>query len=174
VAWRGIESPVGPLLLTAEASGDGGTPALTGIYFVDHRGGVDARVDPERLGPPGEEGAVTEVLDRTAAQLGEYFAGRRRTFDLPMAPVGTPFQHRVWAALCAIPYGQKASYGDIARRLGLGPSGSRAVGLANGSNPISIVVPCHRVIGADGSLTGYGGGLERKQFLLDLESDLLF
>ena len=84
------------------------------------------------------------------------------------------FQHRVWTALRTVPYGQTVSYGDIARRLDLGPGASRAVGLANGANPLSIVVPCHRVIGADGSLTGYGGGLERKRFLLDLESDQLF
>lgn len=173
--WRRIDSPVGPLLLTAARSGDAAGPAaLTGIFFVDHRGGADSRIDAERLGPPGDDVRIAELLDRTQAQLAEYFAGERREFDLPLAPVGTPFQHRVWAALRAIPYGQKASYGDIAGRLGLGPAAARAVGLANGSNPISIVVPCHRVIGADGSLTGYGGGLERKQFLLDLESDQLF
>jgi methylated-DNA-[protein]-cysteine S-methyltransferase len=179
--WRRIDSPVGPLLLTATASGDSGnagaegrSAALTGIFFVDHRGGADARLDAERLGPPGDDPGIAGLLDRAQAQLAEYFAGERREFDLPLAPAGTPFQHRVWAALRAIPYGQKASYGDIAGRLGLGPAAARAVGLATGSNPISIVVPCHRVIGADGTLTGYGGGLERKQFLLDLESDQLF
>ena len=114
------------------------------------------------------------MLVAARTQLGEYFARERRAFDLPLAPTGTAFQTRVWTALLDIPYGETASYGDVARRLGLLPSASRAVGLANGSNPISIVVPCHRVIGADGSLTGYGGGLDRKRYLLDLERDLLF
>ncbi len=102
-------------------------------------------------------------------QLKEYFAAERQAFELPLAARGSGFQHRVWAELEKIPYGETVSYGQIAGRLGLPPGGSRAVGLANGSNPISIVVPCHRVIGADGSLTGYGGGLDRKRYLLDLE-----
>jgi methylated-DNA-[protein]-cysteine S-methyltransferase len=114
------------------------------------------------------------VLVRTRQQLEEYFAGTRTEFDLPLAPTGTGFQLRVWQALTEIPYGRTESYGHVAARLGLVPGASRAVGLANGANPISIVVPCHRVIGANGSLTGYGGGLDRKRFLLDLEQGSLF
>jgi methylated-DNA-[protein]-cysteine S-methyltransferase len=106
--------------------------------------------------------------------LKEYFAGEREEFDLPMAPSGTGFQLRVWAALREIPYATTTSYGEIARRLELGARGARAVGLANGSNPIPIIVPCHRVVGADGSLTGYGGGLDRKRTLLAIESPGLF
>jgi methylated-DNA-[protein]-cysteine S-methyltransferase len=104
-------------------------------------------------------------------QLDEYFAGKRTQFDLPLHPIGTPFQIEVWEALKAIPYGEVRSYGDIAEQIGR-PGASRAVGLANGRNPISVIVPCHRVIGASGSLTGYGGGLERKRLLLDLEADV--
>jgi methylated-DNA-[protein]-cysteine S-methyltransferase len=102
-------------------------------------------------------------------QLGEYFAGERTDFDLRLAASGNAFERRVWRALEEIPYGETVSYGEVARRIGR-PDGARAVGLANGRNPISIVVPCHRVIGANGSLTGYGGGIERKRFLLDLEA----
>jgi len=100
---------------------------------------------------------------------GLIFAGQRTAFELPLAPEGTEFQRRVWAALQQIPYGQTWSYGELARHIG-SPAASRAVGLANGKNPIALVIPCHRVIGSDGSLTGYGGGLERKRFLLDLET----
>ena len=102
-------------------------------------------------------------------QLGQYFAGERSRFDLPLAPRGTAFEQRVWDALLEIPYGTTESYGALARRIGA-PAAARAVGLANGRNPIAIVIPCHRVIGADGSLTGFGGGLGRKRFLLDLEA----
>ena len=107
----------------------------------------------------------------TRAQLGEYFAGRRRTFDLPLTPEGTTFQCSVWMALRAIPYGATISYRALAERIGR-PSAMRAVGAANGRNPLPIVVPCHRVIGADGSLTGFGGGLPTKRFLLELEGAL--
>jgi len=106
------------------------------------------------------------------AQLHEYFDRRRTVFDLPLAPVGTPFQQRVWTALLDIPHGVTISYGELATRLG-DPKASRAVGLANGRNPISIVIPCHRVIGANGNLTGYGGGLDRKEWLLRHEGALL-
>jgi methylated-DNA-[protein]-cysteine S-methyltransferase len=106
-------------------------------------------------------------------QLAEYFDGRRRHFDLRLAPEGTPFQTRVWAELCRIPFGTTISYRELAARIGQ-PAAVRAVGLANGRNPIAIVVPCHRVIGADGSLTGYGGGLDRKRYLLGLEQGALF
>ena len=113
-----------------------------------------------------------EPFGDALVQLGEYFAGGRTHFDLPLAPSGSPFQLRVWNALREIPYGQTASYGEIARKVGV-PSAPRAVGAANGLNPIGIIVPCHRVIGSDGSLTGYGGGLERKRLLLDLEAGVL-
>lgn len=108
------------------------------------------------------------MLRLAARQLKDYFAGERTTFDLPLGAVGTEFQHRVWRALAEIPYARTWSYADLAARVG-SPGASRAVGLANGRNPISIVVPCHRVVGSDGSLTGYGGGVERKQALLQLE-----
>lgn len=160
-----MESPVGALLLT----GDGAH--LTGLFFERHKDGVDGRPSQARA---GREAADDPVLAETRRQLAEYFALARTAFELPLAPVGTPFQQRVWTALLDVPYGRTASYGQIATRLGLPPGASRAVGLANGSNPISVVVPCHRIIGSDGSLTGYGGGLERKRFLLDLEQGALF
>lgn len=160
-----LPSPVGELLLTADGS------SLTGVWFDGHKAGRDTRPGLARF---GREAPGDPLLARAATQLGEYFARERTTFDLPLDPVGTAFQRRVWTALLDVPYGRTATYGDIARRLGLLPSASRAVGLANGANPISVVVPCHRVIGADGSLTGYGGGLERKRHLLDLEQGVLF
>jgi methylated-DNA-[protein]-cysteine S-methyltransferase len=149
------DSPLDSLLLVANDE------ALTGIYFADGRSQAG-------VGGDWKEQPTHPVLQAAKRQLGEYFAGRRKTFDLPLAPSGTPFQHRVWQALLTIPYGETQSYADIARRIG-NPKAVRAVGAANGANPISIVVPCHRVIGADGSLTGYGGGLPRKRKLLALE-----
>jgi methylated-DNA-[protein]-cysteine S-methyltransferase len=149
-----VESPIGELLLV----GDG--HALHGLHMQGGRTAV--RVDP---GWRPAEGPFAGV--RT--QLAQYFAGERLHFDVSLAIAGTPFQRRVWRALREIPYGETTSYGDIARRLGR-PSASRAVGLANGRNPIAVIVPCHRVIGSDGSLTGYGGGVERKRLLLDLEA----
>jgi methylated-DNA-[protein]-cysteine S-methyltransferase len=122
---------------------------------------------PDRPAPSGPR-QRTDVLVRTAAQLAEYFAGERRDFDLPLAPRGTVFQRDVWSALARIPYGVTCSYGDLAREVGR-PSASRAVGAANGRNPIAIILPCHRVIGASGALTGYGGGLPLKRWLLDHE-----
>ena len=107
-------------------------------------------------------------------QLREYFARDRKAFDLPLGPEGSEFQRQVWRQLELIPWGETASYGEVARRMGMTNAASRAVGLANGRNPIPIVIPCHRVIGADGTLTGYGGGVERKQVLLALEQDALF
>jgi methylated-DNA-[protein]-cysteine S-methyltransferase len=152
-----VDSPIGELLLT----GDG--VALQGLYMQEGRRPMTIR--PEWT-------AADEPFAEACAQLTEYFEGRRREFELPLAPSGTPFQLRVWNSLRQIPYGETASYGEIARRVGV-PSAPRAVGVANGLNPIAIVVPCHRVIGADGSLTGYGGGLERKRVLLELEAGLL-
>lgn len=158
-----MPSPVGVLLLTATDAG------LTRVYFERHRH-MDP-IDPA-WHPVGEAaGPAVDVLREARAQLEAYFAAQLRTFDLPLAATGTPFQQRVWAQLREIPWGRTVSYGDIARRLG-DPGSSRAVGLANGRNPISIVVPCHRVIGADGSLTGYGGGMERKRWLLAHEGAL--
>src|ERR1700690_2867719 len=125
----------------------------------------DAERHIERSVTGAAEDPSATPLPLAARQLAEYFAGARRVFDLPLALHGTPFQQRVWRALTEIPYGETWSYGQLAKRIG-NPKASRAVGLANGSNPISILVPCHRVIGADGSLTGYGGGMERKQWLL--------
>lgn len=114
------------------------------------------------------QGPVSPVLAQAAAQLAEYFAGQRQSFTIPLAPRGTPFQQEVWRALCAIPYGQTRSYGQLAAALGR-PSASRAVGGACRRNPIWLMIPCHRVVGASGSLTGYAGGLERKKALLALE-----
>lgn len=144
-----IDSPVGPLLLTSDGT------SLTRLLFA---------VEPD----PSWSTDPCEVLDRAVTQLREYFAGERTEFDLPLDPAGTPFQLTVWQALRDIPYAETINYGQLATRVG-NPRASRAVGLANGRNPISIVVPCHRVIGANGTLTGYGGGLDRKRTLLDLE-----
>jgi methylated-DNA-[protein]-cysteine S-methyltransferase len=155
-----VPSPVGPLTIVAESG------MITGLYMDAQRHAPE----PESFGPPADP--AEEPFAAAAAQLQAYFGGTLTEFDLPLAPAGTEFQRRVWAGLRAIPYGQTVSYGDLARRLGR-PAASRAVGLANGKNPISIVVPCHRVIGSDGSLTGYGGGLDRKRFLLALEHGTL-
>lgn len=147
-----FDSPCGALLLTSDGR------AVTALAF-----------EPQ-LRPPGAERADDlPVFVRLRAQLGDYFAGRPVDFDVEVAPVGTPFQQQVWSALRSIPYAGTASYGEIARRIGR-PTASRAVGAANGRNPIAIIVPCHRVIGSDGSLTGYAGGAARKRLLLDLES----
>jgi methylated-DNA-[protein]-cysteine S-methyltransferase len=154
--WTTIESPVGELLIRSR---DG---AVTAIEFSPFELPADGRDDTE------------PVLRAARDQLRAYFEGTRTEFDLPMEPAGTEFQRKVWRALCTIPYGKTASYGEIAGTLGLRPGASRAVGTANGANPIPIVVPCHRVIGSDGSLTGYGGGLDRKQILLRLEAPALF
>jgi methylated-DNA-[protein]-cysteine S-methyltransferase len=148
-----IESPVGRLRLIA--SGE----ALASIWFEHGR-------DAAR-GSAATRGS-NAIIERTRAQLEEYFAGRRREFDLPLDPRGTEFQRRVWFRLTRIAYGDTTTYGALAAELG-NSKASRAVGLANGSNPIPIVIPCHRVIGADGSLTGFGGGLPIKAKLLELE-----
>ena len=143
-----LPTPIGPLYV--EAEGDAIDPPLHRRAPVPRRGRARSR----------------GTLRRAAAQLDEYFAGERTTFDVPLAQHGTPFELRVWDRLRAIPYGETTTYGEIARELG---SSARAVGRANGRNPISIIVPCHRVVGADGSLTGYAGGLEAKRALLDHE-----
>lgn len=153
LSWTVVTSPIGPLRLSA--TGD----RLGRIEFEPH--------GPEL--PASHRDDDAPVLAAAATQLAEYFAGERRTFALSLDPGGSDFQQRVWQQLQRIGYGETASYGEIAARLGMTNAASRAVGLANGRNPIPIVVPCHRVIGADGSLTGYAGGLERKRTLLALE-----
>jgi len=154
-----LPSPLGPLLLT------GNETCLTGLYFDKFDGGAAPEPTVDSVEAPERFGSV-------ARQLEEYFAGRRREFDVPIAPAGTAFQQKVWQALCAIPCGATASYGAIAKKVG-SPAAMRAVGAANGRNPIAIIIPCHRVIGANGALTGYGGGMERKRWLLELEGALL-
>jgi O-6-methylguanine DNA methyltransferase len=155
-------SPVGPLILGATRD------AVCLLEFTDEER-LESRLAHLRQRYAASLGASSSaLLERLRAQLGEYFAGARRQFDVPLAWAGSPFQRQVWAALCDIPYGQTWSYLDVARRLG-DPLATRAVGAANGMNPIAIVVPCHRVVNADGKLGGYGGGLWRKRILLDLE-----
>jgi methylated-DNA-[protein]-cysteine S-methyltransferase len=148
-----IETAIGPLLAVADDAG------LRRIHFPEK--GRARRPDPGWTRDP-------RPFARLREQLAEYFAGRRRTFSLDLAPAGTAFQRATWAALTRIPYGETISYGELARRVGR-PNASRAVGAANGANPLPILVPCHRVIGADGSLTGFGGGLPVKRALLELE-----
>ncbi len=150
-----LTTPIGELLLVSDGE------SLTALRF-----------DDARRGSPTPGAVPDAVLERTAAQLGEYFAGERTSFDIPLRAAGTPFEQRVWDELRAIPYGETTSYGEIAVRVGE-PGAARAVGRANGRNPIPVIVPCHRVIGADGSLTGFGGGLECKRALLDLEGGTL-
>ena len=147
-----LETPIGPLGLVASERG------LRAVFF-----------DGARIRPEGH----LQVLDDAERQLDEYFAGDRTTFDLPFDLAGTDFQRQCWLALATIPYGQTVSYGEQARRIGLGHDRARAVGAANGQNPLPVVLPCHRVIGADGSLTGFGGGLDTKRFLLEHEGALL-
>jgi methylated-DNA-[protein]-cysteine S-methyltransferase len=152
-----VPSPIGELLL----AGDGDTLQL--LHMQEGRSTV--RVGP---GWTRSEAAFAHARE----QLEEYFAGRRRTFDLPLGPAGNEFELAVWEALLEIPYGETMSYGELALQIGK-PGAARAVGVANARNPIALIIPCHRVIGADGSLTGYGGGLERKRLLLDLEAGVL-
>ncbi len=153
-----IDSVLGPLTIVAE---DG---QIRCLYMDLQR----HRPDDDELGEPDPRGREVEPFKAAADQLEAYFAGELTTFDLPLAPRGSGFQQRVWAALQEIPYGRTESYGELAERIG-SPGGARAVGLANGKNPIGIVIPCHRVVGSNGNLTGYGGGLNRKRRLLDLE-----
>lgn len=152
-AYTVVDSPVGPLTLAGNAE------ALTTVWFDGFPPAVAAGVARSDAGP----------FRAAVEQLEAYFAGERHTFDLALAPTGTAFQLSVWRELLEIPYGETRSYGQLAVRLG-SPGASRAVGLANGRNPLAIIVPCHRVIGADGTLTGYAGGMDRKRLLLDLEA----
>jgi methylated-DNA-[protein]-cysteine S-methyltransferase len=154
VLYTLIASPLGELVATRDEFG------ITGLYLPTGKNVVRPDDDWTR---------DDDAFDDLRVQLNEYFAGNRREFDLPLNARGTAFQKRVWSALRDIPYGETASYGATATAIGT-PTASRAVGLANGQNPISIVVPCHRVVGADGSLTGYGGGIEAKRWLLAHEA----
>ncbi|MFA0087871.1 cysteine methyltransferase [Vibrio sp. 10N.286.49.C2] len=149
-----VNSPLGQVTIQATDQG------LTGLWFEEQT------TQPNEL---GEERATHPVLLLTKQQLGEYFSGDRKTFDVPLAAIGTPFQNQVWKALCDVPFGQAISYQELAERIG-NPKAVRAVGSANGKNPISVIVPCHRVIGKSGQLTGYAGGVERKKALLKLEN----
>ena len=157
--WTLTDSPVGPLRIVEQAG------AITAIEYAPFR--ATGR-------PIGERRDDDPLLRRAVEQLAAYFARDLKEFDLPLAPRGSEFQQQVWHQLQLIGYGETASYGEIALRLGRTNAASRAVGLANGQNPIPIVIPCHRVIGADGTLTGYAGGVERKRTLLDLEQEALF
>ena len=152
-SWHRMPSPLGPLLLTATQRG------LSGLFMEGHSAVF-------RHQPEGASDATP--FCGIVGQIEAYFAGSRKVFDLALDLIGSPFQKQVWLELQKIPYGSTLSYGELARRIG-NPQASRAVGLANGRNPISIVIPCHRVIGSDGSLTGYGGGLSNKRMLLELE-----
>jgi len=158
--WTLMDSPVAELRIVEQAG------SITAIEFSPFDD-ADGR-------PRGSRDDTHPLLVETVRQLRAYFDRDLKEFDLPLAPVGTTFQQRVWEQLRGIGYGETASYGQIAGRLGMTGAASRAVGLANGRNPIPIVIPCHRVIGANGTLTGYAGGLDRKQTLLGLEQDALF
>lgn len=153
-----IDTPVGPASLTSDADG-----ALVEFYFLN-----DDSLKP-KLGVPGVAALAPDRLRDAERQIGEYFTGTRRTFDLPVKPAGTPFQQKVWQALLDIPFGETISYQQLAITVG-DINAMRAVGAANGKNPVSLVIPCHRVIGKNGSLTGYGGGLPLKKWLLEFES----
>jgi len=148
-----VDSPIGPLAVVADDA------AIVAVHFPN---------TPLRDGEGGPRDDDHPLLRQAAEQLAEYFAGERTAFDVPLAPAGTPFQLAAWTALRSIPYGETVSYGEQARRLG-DPNKSRAVGAANGRNPIPIIVPCHRVVGSNGHLTGFGGGVEAKAWLLDHE-----
>jgi methylated-DNA-[protein]-cysteine S-methyltransferase len=159
--WTVTASPVGELRVVARGG------MISAIEFSPFRASPSSE-------PIGEREDDNPLLRGAVDQLAAYFARDLKDFDLPLAPRGSAFQQRVWEQLCRIGYGETATYGEVARRLGMTNVASRAVGLANGRNPIPIVIPCHRVIGANGTLTGYAGGLPRKQLLLELEQDALF
>jgi len=175
VTFRYLDTPVGRLLLARDDAGlrqihfagpgEGG-PSKAGPYVPEGSVVPEESVGADlQVGPSPDWSHDDAAFGDVVSQLREYFEGRRRQFDLPLAPAGTPFQQRVWSALLDVPYGETISYGELASRIGQ-KTASRAVGLANGSNPLPIVIPCHRVIGANGKLTGYGGGLPIKERLL--------
>lgn len=167
------DSPVGTIRLV-EQEGALTTLSMAGKAYPDaflRRGEFTYAQAGDRLLAQGALRRETAFLAWVHEELVEYFAGERRVFTVPVRPAGTPFQQRVWQALCTIPYGQTRTYGQIAAQIGQ-PTASRAVGMGNHKNPVGIIIPCHRVIGADGSLTGYGGGLDIKEYLLKLEGIL--
>lgn len=176
--WTQLDSPLGPIKVVSHRD------AVTAVEFVDILPRIGA--EPSRHSstavaaarsagrPVGQRDDRDPLLAEAARQLRAYFDRDLKEFDLPLRPDGTRFQQRVWEQLQLIGYGETASYGELAARLGMNAGASRAVGMANGRNPIAIVIPCHRVVGAKGLLTGYAGGVERKQALLDLEQDALF
>lgn len=175
--WTSLESPLGPMKVVAHRG------AVTAVEFTGPVAGVatagprsSMRVAAERTTgrPVGDRVDDDPLLAEAVAQLTGYFTRDLEEFDLPLRPEGTAFQQRVWEQLRLVPYGETTSYGEIARRLGMKPGASRAVGAANGRNPVAIVIPCHRVVGTSGLLSGYAGGVERKQALLDLEQHALF
>ncbi len=173
--WTTMDSPVGPLRIVGDGS------AVTAVEFggpppeaASPRSSMRRAAEVSAAREVGERDDEDPVLGDAVRQLTAYFSGELTAFDLPLAPHGTAFQQRVWEQLRKVGYGETVSYGDLARAVGLGPGASRAVGAANGRNPIAIVIPCHRVVGASGSLSGYAGGLERKHALLDLEQRALF
>ncbi len=173
--WTLVDSPAGPIRVVAH---DG---ALTSVDFTaappadaSPRSSMRVAADRSAGMPVGDRADDDPLLAEAARQLTAYFAGELTEFDLPLRPEGTAFQQRVWGELRRIGYGETASYGEIAARLGMVAGASRAVGAANGRNPIGIVIPCHRVVGANGSLSGYAGGVERKRLLLRLEQSALF
>ncbi|MDO4482106.1 MAG: methylated-DNA--[protein]-cysteine S-methyltransferase [Bacillota bacterium] len=165
IFWDKFESPVGELY-AAEKDGS--------ITMIGHKESAERYFRKSGSGgsgiPENAERRRTEVIERAVFQLNEYFEGKRKKFDLPLAPEGTDFQLKDWKALCEIPYGETRSYRDIAEAIDC-PGGYRAVGMANNRNPIMIVIPCHRVIGANGSMVGYGGGIPVKQYLIELEKN---
>lgn len=157
ICYTEFDSPVGMIVIEGDES------SVTGLYLPDHKG---------RQGLNGQAQRTETLFHETRDQLGEYFAGTRREFQIPLRLLGTPFQQRVWAELAKIPFGETISYVELARRIDQ-PTASRAVGNANGRNPVSIVIPCHRVVGASGKLTGYAGGIDKKQWLLNWERTVL-
>ncbi|HEX6249707.1 MAG TPA: methylated-DNA--[protein]-cysteine S-methyltransferase [Nocardioidaceae bacterium] len=173
--WTTTETPVGVLRVIATRG------AITAIEFAGEppkdaspHSSVARAAALSAGRPVGERDDADPLLQEAVRQLQAYFAGELKEFDLPLDPQGTVFQRSVWQELERVGYGETVSYGEVARRLGMTPAASRAVGLANGRNPIPIVIPCHRVVGADGTLTGYAGGVARKQLLLDMEQGALF
>jgi methylated-DNA-[protein]-cysteine S-methyltransferase len=175
--WTELETPMGPMRIVAQEG------AITAVEFVaapatagdgGPRSSMTVAADRAAGRPVGERDDEDPLLAEAARQLGAYFAGELTEFDLPLRPVGSDFQQRVWEQLRQVGHGSTTSYGEIARRLGMKPGAARAVGMANGRNPIAIVIPCHRVVGASGLLSGYAGGVERKRALLDLENRVLF
>ena len=155
VCFDSFESPLGTLVVATDGAG------LTGVWF-------DGQRHQPPIGPDWQRRPELPILRRAAAELAEYFAGERTRFDLALAPRGTPFQRAVWDAIVTVPYGRTIAYRELAARAGR-PESARAAGAATGRNPLSIIIPCHRIVGADGALTGYAGGLARKRALLDRE-----